>query len=57
LDGAAPAITARVVLIVMTAASDSAGWAAEVGATGHLAKPFEADDLIATVARALHAPG
>jgi DNA-binding response OmpR family regulator len=36
-------------VVVMTAAHDAAAWAAEVGASGYLAKPFELDELIATV--------
>lgn len=33
-------------IIIMTAAQDAAAWAAEVGATGYLAKPFELDALL-----------
>lgn len=36
-------------ILVMTAAADAGMWAAEVGAAGYLAKPFDLDDLVATV--------
>lgn len=38
-------------IVVMTAARDSARWAAEIGAAGHLAKPFDLLDLLAVVER------
>jgi DNA-binding response OmpR family regulator len=38
-------------IVVMTAAQDAAAWAAEIGAAGHLAKPFDLHDLLATVER------
>ena len=38
-------------IVVMTAAQDAAAWAAEIGAAGHLAKPFDLLDLLATVER------
>jgi CheY-like chemotaxis protein len=38
-------------VVVMTAAADARRWAAEVGAQGVLPKPFELDDLLATVER------
>jgi CheY-like chemotaxis protein len=38
-------------IVVMTAARDSARWAAEIGAAGHLAKPFDLSDLLAAVER------
>lgn len=38
-------------IVVMTAAESAKRWADEIGAAGHLAKPFELDDLIACVAR------
>jgi two-component system response regulator (stage 0 sporulation protein F) len=39
----------RTPVIVMTAALSSENWAAEVGAVGYLAKPFDIDALIAIV--------
>ena len=39
-------------VVVMTAAADARRWAAEIGAQGVLAKPFELDDLIAAIQRA-----
>lgn len=41
-------------VLVMTAAQDARKWAEEVRAAGCLPKPFDLDELIATVAR--HAP-
>jgi two-component system chemotaxis response regulator CheY len=38
-------------IVVMTAALDAARWAKEIGAAGHLAKPFDLDDLLAEVER------
>jgi len=38
-------------ILVMTAAQDTARWAAEVGAAGHLAKPFDMSELLAAVER------
>ena len=38
-------------VVVMTAAADARRWAAEIGAQGVLPKPFELDQLIATVER------
>ena len=38
-------------IVVMTAAQDARRWAKEIGATGHLAKPFELHDLLDVVAR------
>ena len=38
-------------IVVMTAAENAARWADEIGAAGHLAKPFDLDDLIDCVAR------
>ena len=40
-------------LLVMTAAQDARLWATEVGAIGYLAKPFDVEDLIREVRRAL----
>jgi CheY-like chemotaxis protein len=37
-------------LVVLTAAADPAGKAAQVGATSYLAKPYSADDLLEIVA-------
>jgi CheY-like chemotaxis protein len=41
-------------IIVITAAEEAAGRAAAVEADGYLSKPFELDDLLATVERFLH---
>lgn len=41
----------RVPIIVMTAAESAKRWAEEIGAAGHLAKPFGLDELIACVER------
>jgi two-component system response regulator MprA len=38
-------------IVVMTAARDAPAWAEDVGATAHLAKPFDLDDLFAVVER------
>jgi two-component system chemotaxis response regulator CheY len=40
-------------IVVVSAARDAATWAAEVGAVGCLAKPFEIDDLLDIVDRHL----
>ncbi|HYK98612.1 MAG TPA: response regulator [Candidatus Acidoferrales bacterium] len=39
----------RVPIIVMTAAESARRWADEIGAAGHLAKPFSLDELIQCV--------
>ncbi len=39
----------KVPIIVMTAAESAERWADEIGAAGHLAKPFGLDELIACV--------
>ena len=41
----------RVPIVVMTAAENARRWADEIGAAGHLDKPFGLDDLIAIVER------
>ena len=41
----------RVPIVVMTAAENARRWADEIGAAGHLAKPFSLDELIDCVAR------
>ncbi|HVC79414.1 MAG TPA: response regulator [Chloroflexota bacterium] len=41
----------EVPILVMTAAQDTARWAAEVGAAGHLAKPFDMSELLSAVER------
>lgn len=41
----------RVPVVVMSAAESAEKWAAEISAAGHLAKPFDLDELIATVER------
>jgi two-component system, chemotaxis family, chemotaxis protein CheY len=40
-------------ILVMTAAHDATDWAAEIGAVGCVAKPFEVDDLLEAVQRLL----
>lgn len=40
-------------IVVMTAARDARRWAAEIGAQGYVAKPFELDDLLSAVQRIL----
>ena len=37
-------------VVVMTAARDARAWAEEIGAAAYVAKPFELEDLVATVA-------
>jgi two-component system chemotaxis response regulator CheY len=37
-------------IVIMTAAHDARRWADEIGAHAYLPKPFEADQLIATIA-------
>ena len=41
-------------VLVMTAALDARRWAAEVGADGFLAKPFDVDDLLTRVGHLAH---
>ena len=41
----------RVPIVVMTAAESAKKWADEIGAAGHLAKPFLLEDLISCVER------
>jgi CheY-like chemotaxis protein len=43
-------------IVIMTAAHDARRWADEIGAEAYVPKPFEADELITTVARLLQAP-
>lgn len=38
-------------VVVMTAAADAPAWAREIGAAGHLSKPFEVTDLLDAVTR------
>jgi CheY-like chemotaxis protein len=38
-------------IVVMTAAMDAPGWAAEIGAAAYLSKPFDLDHLLETVER------
>lgn len=40
-------------IIVMTAAQDARRWSQEIGAVGVLAKPFDLDELLRVVERAL----
>lgn len=52
--GFAAALRAKsiaVPIVVMTAARDARVWADEISAAGYLAKPFELEDLLATVSR------
>src|SRR5881397_1919894 len=39
----------KVPIVVMTAAENAKRWAEEIDAAGHLAKPFELDELLACV--------
>lgn len=39
----------KVTIVVMTAAESAKRWADEIGAAGHLAKPFGLDELLACV--------
>jgi CheY-like chemotaxis protein len=41
----------RVPILVVTAAQDARGWADQIKANGYLSKPFEIQDLLASVAR------
>jgi urea transport system substrate-binding protein len=41
----------EVPIVVMTAAQDARRWAAEIGAEGYVAKPFELAELLAAVDR------
>ncbi len=41
----------EVPILVMTAAQDASRWAAEIGAVGFLAKPFDMTELLAAVER------
>jgi two-component system, chemotaxis family, chemotaxis protein CheY len=43
-------------IVIMTAAQDARRWADEIGADDYIPKPFEADALIATVARIVGKP-
>lgn len=43
-------------IVVMTAAQDASRWAAEIGADGYVAKPFDIDDLLSAVATHRIAP-
>lgn len=43
-------------ILVMTAAPHARGWAEEIGAQGHLTKPFELDALLDAVGRVWSAP-
>jgi signal transduction histidine kinase/ActR/RegA family two-component response regulator len=43
-------------IVALCAARDAAEWAASIGAVGYLAKPFNVEQLIATVARHLEPP-
>jgi DNA-binding response OmpR family regulator len=38
-------------IVVMTAASQAKHWAEEIGASDYIEKPFELDELLATVSR------
>lgn len=41
----------RIPIVVMTAAEDAERWAEEIAADGHLAKPFELNELLTTLER------
>jgi len=43
-------------IVVMSAAHDVQQWAEEIGAAGHVAKPFEMDELLDEVRRVLEEP-
>lgn len=43
------------VIIVMTATVDPRQWAEEIGANGHLGKPFELDELFSIIERCTRA--
>jgi CheY-like chemotaxis protein len=43
-------------IVALCAARDAADWAASIGAVGYLAKPFDVEQLIATVARHIEPP-
>jgi CheY-like chemotaxis protein len=43
-------------IVVMTAAADAARRAADIGANGYLAKPFDLEDLLTVVGRMLRTP-
>jgi two-component system chemotaxis response regulator CheY len=43
----------RLPILVMTAARDARRWAAEIGATGYVDKPFNIADLLTAVERAV----
>jgi two-component system chemotaxis response regulator CheY len=38
-------------IVVMTAAQDARRWAQDIGAAGHVAKPFDLDELLRVVSR------
>ena len=46
----------KVPIVVMTAAESAKKWADEIGAAGHLAKPFLLDELISCVEQHSRAP-
>jgi CheY-like chemotaxis protein len=41
----------RLKVLVLTATQDARRWAAEIGADGYIAKPFDLDDLLSAVER------
>jgi CheY-like chemotaxis protein len=49
--------TARVPVVVMTAAGDARAWASKLGAVGALQKPFDIVQLIDLVEKAVQAAG
>ena len=53
LAGALRARAPRVPILAMTAATDARRWAAEIGADGWIAKPFDVDELFETIERLL----
>ena len=46
----------RAPIVVLSAAEDASAWARRIGAVGHLAKPFDLNDLLALVARYVGSP-
>ena len=43
-------------IVVLTAAQDAKGWAAEIGADAYLGKPYDMDELLALVEQLLNRP-
>ncbi len=47
----------RLKVLVLTATQDASRWAAEIGADGYIAKPFDLDHLLDSVAQLCQRPG